>query len=234
MITNKTKIEPRLGEGVFSLRDVAQILNLSPAKVSRWLSEYWGKHFGVFGSGEKGEIAVNFKVLVEFMVFATLRENNYSVSEIFNIHEILSNEFNTAFPFANRQLFFDDTRGKKAKNKSIWHDTYGDFSKADGKKQLVFSSIIRPTLVKIEFDSKSNSPIRFYPVGKDRKVVIDPKFQFGQPTILGTGIRAEIINDLFLGGTTIENICQLYDVNQQEVEDVIFYFGSRHQKKSAA
>jgi len=70
------KKKPSLGIGLYSIPDVAQILNLETPFVRRWLKEYWGNRFktgkknlSFWGAGR--EKAVHFYTLIEFYVFHT-------------------------------------------------------------------------------------------------------------------------------------------------------------------
>lgn len=65
---------------------------------------------------------------------------------------------------------------------------------------------------------------RYFPLDHSKRVVVDPKMQFGQPTITGTGIKAETINSFIAGGESKETICKIYNLKMEEVEDAILYF----------
>ena len=52
---------------------------------------------------------------------------------------------------------------------------------------------------KIQF-SDDKIAERFYPIGKDRKIVVDPQRQFGQPIVTGTNILAENIFSMYESG----------------------------------
>jgi uncharacterized protein (DUF433 family)/CRISPR/Cas system CSM-associated protein Csm2 small subunit len=234
MTNTITKIQPRLGEGIFLLRDVAEILNIPTPKVTRWLDEYWTKRFGIEGFGGKRERGINFHALVEFIVFAKLREHNFSVQRISKIHEELAKEFKTAFPFAFIELFVDKQRDKQNKKgaNNVWHNEYGSPTKTDGKKQLGLKEILEPTLLKIDFDN-NRVAFRYFPLGKEHKIVVDPKFQFGKPIILGTSIKAEIIYDMIIEGVSKKSISNLYNITQEQIDDVILYFNNRNKKVAA-
>jgi len=77
-------------------------------------------------------------------------------------------------------------------------------------------------LSKIEFNA-DDIVTRYFPT-EAKKVVIDPQLQFGQPTITGTSIKAEIINGFIEGGESKETVCKLYDLRIDQVDDAILYF----------
>lgn len=51
----------------------------------------------------------------------------------------------------------------------------------------------------IDFDEETGFAERWYPAGKDGRVVLDPRIAFGAPTIIGTGVRTANVYDLFVG-----------------------------------
>ena len=204
------KILPKVGEGIYTIRDVAFILNLPYHKVSRWMREFWDDYtFGI-----KGSRGVNFYTLIEFYTFYHLREKNISSQEIKKVHARIGKDLNTIYPFA-RKIHTDGVKG-------IWYEYLENLIKADNKKQLDLKPLLAPFLSKIEFNEDEIAN-RYFPT-EAKKVVVDPKYQFGQPTITGTSIKAEIINGFYQGGESKETICSLYNIHMDEVEDAILYF----------
>lgn len=218
MLSDTLHSPPRINEGIFLIKDVANIIGLPVAKVRFWLTEFWNNRFSVnkggYSFGDNYNRAVNFYTLIEFITFAKLREQGISAQKLQKFHKILSTELNTPYPFAKTKLLND--------KRSVWYEHSGELVKIDGKRQLSLSRVLSPYLNKIEFD-KDNIALRYYPLGKNHKIVIDPKHQFGQPTILGTNIKAEIIYFLYKGKETKKNICELYNLTIQQVNDAINY-----------
>ena len=88
--------------------------------------------------------------------------------------------------------------------------------------------LLKKYLKNIEFDENEIAK-RYFPVGKKRKIVVDPTHQFGRPTIIGTNIKIETIHDLLGNGESKKSICFLYDLKIGQVNDVVYYY-----KKHAA
>ena len=207
-------IEPKIGEGIFLTKDVSDILKIPYSRVRRWMVELWDEKFGndfFTAFGEKGNKAVNFYTLIEFYTYFFLREEKVPWKKIFNAHKIIAKDLNAKYPFATRVR--TDGRG-------IWYEQLGNIIKADGKKQFDFESIIGPFLKRIDFGIDELAE-RYYPLENNKIVVVDPKHQFGQPTIFGTNITTEIISKFHKGGETIKNIAILYDINEEQVKSAI-------------
>src|ERR1700744_3534730 len=100
------KKKPSLGIGLYTIPDVANILNLDGNLVQRWLREYWGNRFSrghanpsSWGKGR--DKAIPFFTLIEFYVFYQLRKQGVSAQNIAKSYEIIRQELDSAFPFAN-------------------------------------------------------------------------------------------------------------------------------------
>jgi uncharacterized protein (DUF433 family) len=213
--------KPSLGIGLYTVPDVANILNLDKTLVRRWLHEYWGNQFRLkgksFASWGKGrEKAIHFFTLIEFYVFYQLRKLGVSAQSIAKSHEIISQELDTGFPFANSQILTD---GKK-----IFYTVNGEIIiNADRSKQININSIIKQFCQKIDFGSDSNA-MRYWPLGKEKNIVVDPHHQLGQPTVRNTNILAETLYSMYTSGEKIEFISSLYDVSEGDVRASIEFF----------
>jgi uncharacterized protein (DUF433 family) len=208
------KKRPSLGIGLYTIPDVANILNLDRTLVRRWLREYWGNQFPLkgksFASWGKGrEKAIHFFTLIEFYVFYQLRKLRVSAQNIARSHEIISQELNTAFPFANSQILTD---GRK-----IFYTVKGDLIiNADQPKQINITSIIEAFCHKNDFGNDFNA-LRYWPLGKEKNIVVDPCHQLGQPTVKNTNIIAETLDSMYTSGEKTGFISSLYNVSEDDV-----------------
>ena len=216
------KKKPSIGIGLYTIPDVATILNLDRTFVRRWLREYWENQFkqkrrsyASWGNGR--EKVIHFFTLIEFYVFYQLRKQGVSAQNIAKSHEIISQELNTSFPFANSVILTD---GKK-----IFYTTNdGDLIiNADKSKQINFKSIIEEFCHKIDFDKELNA-LRYWPLGKEKNIVVDPHHQLGQPTVKNTNILAETLYKMYTSGEKISFISSLYDVTENDVKASIEFF----------
>lgn len=222
---NKMEIKnnyPKIGEGIFLVRDIAKILNLPTSKIRRWLNEFWNKRFSNstynYSFGDKGNEAVNFYTLIEFITFSALRNNNISAQHIQKFHQYLTTKLKTPFPFATTKISTDQV--------SVYYETFNEYVKYDGKNQISLKKILEPFLLKIDFNQE-NIAERYFPLGKDHSIVIDPKHQFGQPTIFGTNIKVDTIYSLYKAEESKKTISFLYNLTFSQIDDVIAFCGSR-------
>jgi len=218
-------IEPKLGEGIYVVKDVAKILHLDYEKTYRWIVGYWGGGLDTtiqYTFGEVGNRAINFLSLIEFYTFFRLREKGLSSTQIRKLHQELSTVLNTKYPFATAQDFFVEGRkSKKAIKKFVYYKYFESLIKVDKKHQFSLE-FMEKFLEKIEFDD-NNLAVRFFPLANSKNIVVDPKHQFGQPVIIGTNIKTQTLFSLYKGGETLEDISSLYNIEIDKVSDAIAF-----------
>jgi uncharacterized protein (DUF433 family) len=209
-----------LGTGIYTMPDVAAILDLPLPKVRRWFRSYWAAQFGEstntrFSEGEGRELVVNFHTLIEFYVFYCLRESGVSVQRIVNAHKILEERLKTPHPFATATILAE--QGGR-----ILFDEIGQLIRADKSLQLVIRQFIEPFCRNIEFGSDKLAKT-FYPLGRESSIVVDPRRRFGQPVISNTNITPDTVFGLHRAGESNEFIGRIYDLTAKQVADAIAY-----------
>lgn len=209
-----------VGTGIYTIPDISAILGLPQAKVKRWLLEYWNARFGkssgsAFSDGSGRDLVTNFYTLIEFFAFYQLREEGVSTQKIIKAHQVLEKILQTNYPFAKSNIFTD---GKQV----LFAGVVGEIIKADETLQLTIKEIFEPFCKKVDFNNNHLAE-RFFPLGKDHKIIIDPKRQFGQPVVGGTNVLTETVFNLFRGGESIEVIVGLYDLTVDQVKDAISF-----------
>lgn len=88
--------------------------------------------------------------------------------------------------------------------------------------QWVIAPIIKQVAHQIEFDEQSGMSKRWFPLGKDKPVVLDPAVSFGAPTIAGHGVQTANVFDLYKGeGRDINRVSAWLDVPPEAVESAV-------------
>ncbi len=217
MIAFKNDIE--LGNGIYTVPDLALILKLPRNKVRRWLLEFYNQRLAdnadVYSHGEGRGRVTNFLTLIEFYVFYMLREQQIGVSKILQAHKHMSKELKTKYPFASYRLLVN----KKDILYGINEDTWVH---ADKSNQIIIRKLIEAFFRKIDFSEKELAT-RFWPLGKKNSIVVDPQHQFGQPVIYGTNINATTVYSMYESGESTSTIGILYDLTEEQVNDAIAF-----------
>jgi uncharacterized protein (DUF433 family) len=216
---NDTKNYIALGNGIYTVPDLALILHLPQAKVRRWLSDFYDQRLalntGRYSWGEGRDKATNFLTLIEFYVFYKLREQNIAASKILEAHKNMSKELKTPYPFASHKLLV-------SKKNILYEANLDTWVHADKSNQIIIHRLIEDFFKKIDFWADALAQ-RFWPLGKEHSVVVDPHHQFGQPVIHGTNINAATIYSMYQSGEPLSTIGILYDLTEGQVNDAIAF-----------
>ena len=209
-----------IGIGIYTPSEIAQILRIPSHTVNRWIDIYWdgklGKEFETRYSWKvDNSKAVSFHTLVEFYVMMQFSEAGVKPKQVFTAHKELSELYQTAFPFAMRQVL----DGIKTDSKKVYFTHNDDTITLDGTKQFNLS-YIELFFKNLEFDADQLAS-RFWPMGKNKSILVDPLRKFGHPIIDGNNIYPETLNNHYVAGDPIKYIAHVYDLTEQEVNDAI-------------
>jgi len=225
-MTFTLQTKPLLGKGIYTIPDIALILGIPYNKIHRWINSFWNDRFGrKYGYTYTWSVdltkAVNFQTLIELFTFYQVSQAGVSTKELLKAHEILSSQYNTHYPFANRIVLNGlRTEGKKV----LFEQNDGSIYSVDINKQFKLA-FIKDFFVNLDFNSESLA-IRFWPAGKNKSIVCDPHYQFGQPIISGTNIQSETLFRMYLAKEPIKFIADLYEIPVAKVKQAIEFHKS--------
>jgi len=60
--------------------------------------------------------------------------------------------------------------------------------------------------------------VRWWPVGRDTPIVIDPRVSFGRPYVASKGVSTDAIRSRFVARESIDDIVDDFDLTEEEVE----------------
>jgi uncharacterized protein (DUF433 family) len=215
-----TENKLNIGTGIFTIPEISKILRLPYSKVSLWVNRYWDDELGAeFQSKYSWTLnntkAVSFFTLVEFYVLYMLAESGVKTRRVLEAHKELSGYFGTFFPFAQKAILENiQTDGQK-----VFFNLDGSYLTLDSTKQFNLG-FIKLFFKKIDFDGEMLAS-RFWPLGKEKSILIDPQRQFGHPIIGDTNIYPETLFSLYKGGDSVKFISFVYDLEESAVNDAI-------------
>ena len=210
----------QLGKGIYTVPDLALILHLPQHKVRRWLADFYDIRLGdlyehSYSRGTGKDKTTNFLTLIEFYVFYMLREQGLGVNKILEAHKHMSKELKTKYPFASYKLLVNAKNILYGVDDNTWVH-------ADKTNQIVIEKLIRDFFTKVHFSEKHIAE-KFWPLGKDHSIVVDPHHQFGQPVISGTNVNASTLYSMYESGESLPTLGILYDLTEQQVKDAIAF-----------
>lgn len=213
-------LAPRIGEGIYTLPDAALILRLPLTRLRHWVGSYFEsgeaeneEFLSSWGSGRSR--GFNFLVLIEAYTVFNLRKLGVSLQRIRTARRILGQHLETPHPFAVRgilasggQVLFDLEQGAPA---AVLNLSPG--------KQMELRDVIAPFCTRIDFDQSTMLAERFWPLGREAHIEVDPRRSFGRPVITGTNTTAEALADLVDAGELPADVAAQYDVPVPAVKE---------------
>ena len=209
--------------------EAGRLVGLTASRVRRWLGGY-GYSYGdavrhqppVLRRGETGSYA-SFLDLVDLLFVKRFLDHGISLQKVRRAldeaHEILGTNH-----FA-RQSFFTDGANVylevREKGEAILELLSGG--------QWVIAPVIRQLATEIDFASPEGLARRWFPLGRNRPVVLDPFVSFGAPTVVGHGVKTANVHDLFVAeNEKLAAVRAWWDLADGEVEAAV-EFERRHQ-----
>lgn len=212
-----------MGTGIYTVSEISRILRLPYFKVNRWLNKYWDGQLGkIFDKRYSTDIdntkAVSFYTLVEFYVVYQLLNSGVKINHIIRARIELTKKIKSDYPFAQKTII----ENLRTDGNRVYFDLGDhDILSLDGTKQLNIS-FIENFYVNLDFDHELMAT-KFWPLGKDKNIIVDPARQFGHPVIDKTNIYPETLFNLYKGGEEIKFIAYMYDINEKDVNDAVEY-----------
>lgn len=211
-----------LGVGLYTIAEAAAYTRIPAPQIRRWLFGYesGGKHYSGLWQPQlegKAEQALGFYDLLEIRFVHAFRRHGVSLQAVRRASAHARDLFDQPYPFTCKR-FQTDGRSIFA---TVLEET-GDESLLDlVKKQYTFKQVITPSLYRgIEYaDEKAQ---RWFPLSRNRRVVLDPARNFGKPVLTKTGMTVEAIVSAWHGEEQdARRVAALYEVPVAEVEAAI-------------
>lgn len=197
---------------MYSPADLSRLIRLSSERgvsnstVGRWLKQ--------IGQHTEGELAT-FHELIELRVIAGLRGRGMSSQYIHRARRDAQTFTGLEHPFVTHRLLVAGRR--------LYMDLADAMQTLGEAGQTALREVIEQVGEELEFDNEGLAA-RWWPAGKDRHVVVDPRLRSGVPTVEGTGLATSILYDCYLAeGSELSAVAKLYGVDAQVVQDAVNY-----------
>ena len=230
-----------LGKGVYSVPEAARIIHADARSVHRWVSGYHTHTSNRFSpriltsesASDHGQEILTFQQLIELLFVKLFRDHSVSMPTIRAAAQRASGTFKTVYPFA--------FAGLRTDGRDIFHLTEEDVIRAAGDEepitkrriaedlkngQTVIVEFAEPYFQKIDYDKMEAA--KYWPLGKDRSVVIDPHRACGTPIDNCTRVPTNTIYSMYRGtrrrpGERAEVISKWFEVSIESVRDAIAF-----------
>lgn len=215
-----------IGKGLYGLNFAARILQLHPSTLRSWARGrefvYRGKRFHTKPrwEAEHGEEAgvLGFLDLVEARIIREFRTRGVKWKTIVAAGEETKRILGVDHPFATRKL---KTNGQRI-FLHVGEGTKDEAMIEVASSQIVFGEFITPFLLELDFDEYDLAN-RWWPIGRDREVIVDPARSFGKPIVKTAGVPTAVLARAVAVEGSSERVARWYQVTEKEVEDAVYY-----------
>ncbi len=214
-----------IGNGLYTYKEVSHLTGLSLIKIRRWSEGYKRSDSNneiqpVFDSDYDkidSKKVLSFLDIIEILFIKAFHQYGISIQTIRVAIESASRLLNSEHPFAMKKIYTD---GKTIIAKIAKESDSIELIDLL-KKQYQFAEIILPTLYEcIDFNNYEIAE-KWWPLGKDSGIVIDPSRNFGKPIIDDINVSTEMIMDLYNSGHTKKDISDWYDIDLKYIDMAI-------------
>jgi uncharacterized protein (DUF433 family) len=210
---------PSVKRPLYSFAEADRIARVTPNTSRRWL-----KGYSFWYEDERREMppvtptaetmeAVSFVDLMEVATIDKLRKKGFSFRQIRKINATAHFYLQTPRPLVTETF--------KDKGRDIFVDAgFGILVNVGYEAGMqAWDEVLDPFLDTVEYEDKIVR--RWWPLGKDVSVLVDPDYGFGLPVVEGIGVRTEIIAERYRAGDTTDEIAYDFDVTPKQIDDAL-------------
>jgi uncharacterized protein (DUF433 family) len=212
--------------GVYTVPVAARLLHERPATVERWAFGYQrrGKDYPAAIITDIPPIGdsrvITFLELVELMFVQALLTTGLSWPKVREASRVAAHLLkDERHPFATRRWFADPAALYLSLGQEHDEDLLIEVA---GHAQVAMEPVLHPYLKQLDFDSRGVAR-RWFPMGLEAAVVLDPRRSFGMPITVSAGVPTDTLARLSAAGDTVETIAAWYRMDEAEVDAALRY-----------
>lgn len=231
---------PEVGQGFYPLPEAARLAQIDTRTARRWSEGYDFKHLGekrhsagvmdLAMSPVSGEIDLTFAEMLTLRLVKGFRGAGLSLRTIKRVAAAAAREYQTSTPFVTKQFRTD---GRKV-FVEIGHITPANDEPAVPRRerQLIevlsrqhqFAEIVEPSLYR-RVEWEDDMVARWWPLGRNRSVVLDPRVMFGAPRVAQTRLPTEVLANSVEaeggGEAAIRAVAEWHGISAKQVRDAV-------------
>jgi len=216
-----------IGLGLYSRTEAAQLLGLDTPSVRRWAEGYTFRSRGrkrfsppvirtqlqeAHGAG-----ILTFLDLMELKFVAIFRSHRVSMRVIRDAAAEAVRLFKPDHPFAFKRFH---TGGKSIFAAMVYKQRRSMQELHRG--QLVFESVAQQFFKQLDF-ALDETVLKYWPLGKKKRIVLDPQRAFGKPIHADTGVPTFALYEAMQSGEPLERVAAWYEVPVAAVASAVEY-----------
>jgi len=225
-----------LDHPIYDVPSAARLLGLDNRRVRRWLCGYANRDYRhedkplvtyppVIGRDNDGEHA-SFLDLIELLFAKAFLNHGFTLPKMRNALTEARRLTQELHPFATRRFFLMDTGAFIEMDGNDGDTVFYDLFKQD---QTAIKPVVQALAKTIDFHDRSGLAEAWYPLGKDGRIAIDPRFSAGEPTVAQSGLKTSVLYHMFLAeNENADRVAEMYQLKSDDVMAAVrFETGAR-------
>jgi uncharacterized protein (DUF433 family) len=216
-----------LNTGIYTVGEAWRLTGISKDRIRRWLRGYHShlrkKNYPPLWKSQlpslENKVALGFLDLIEIKFVDAFLNQGVSWAVIHRVREKAQKFYpETDHPFCTQKFFTDGHQILR----EVHEETGEACLEEIATDQRVFNEITKPFLKQLEFKDGTILE-RWWPLGTEHPIVVDPRKNFGQPTIITDGIPTQILAKSYRANGSFEEVAKWYEINPQSVQEAVEY-----------
>jgi uncharacterized protein (DUF433 family)/DNA-binding transcriptional MerR regulator len=222
------KHQSLLGVGVYTVPEAARLTGIPARTIRRWVTGYTYARKGTSHmspplwerqiASVEDSVVLSFRDLLEVRFVQFFRTHGVGWKVIKRAAECASEIIQDSHPFSTKRF--------KTDGRSIFAEIVqatGEESLLDlAKRQYELKSFVEPFLFEgLEFSDLGIAPVRWWPLGRNRRVTIDPERSFGQPICSPESVPTAVLARAYRAEGSIDAVARWFMVHPKSVADAV-------------
>lgn len=227
-----------LGRGIYTPAEAARLARIPMDTVRRWVRGYsYALRYRRPSTRKtqppvvrphlpliEGRAALAFLDMIELLVVRALTKEGVPLQRIRRAAEEAREILCISHPFASLPIF---TEGRHVFMQIEERAGLRGLMQMGRGGQWVLEAIMADYLHQIEFDPESRLAMRWWPLGKSGKVLIDPTVSFGAPIVESVGIRTTVLYQAVKLEQSADAVASWYEISADLVAAAVKFEESR-------
>lgn len=219
-----------LGIGLYTAGEVERLTEIPAAKVRRWICGYAFRSKGERQWSAplwepqvpriREQVELGFRDLVEIRIVDALLKAGLSLHAVRRATAVAREVIADSHPLSTNRFRTDGTtiflQVAQESEEPVLLDLL--------KRQYGLSAILEKSLKDLDFGIDGGA-VRWWPMGKDHVVVLDPGRSFGQPIVNDGGVPTRALADAVKVEGSVERVARLYEIPKRAVREAVAFEG---------
>jgi uncharacterized protein (DUF433 family) len=211
----------------YSVADAARYLRIPAATLRSWVvgrtypvADGLGSFEPLIRPADAARRRLSFENLIEAHVLRALRSQ----------HAVDIKAVRPALAYAESELGIErlllNNEPLLTHGGEVFLERFGQLVNLTRAGQIAIREVLLEHLHRVERDD-ALIPIRLYPFVTPSRVshsiVIDPLRSFGRPTLVGAGVRTQVIAARINAGESVEELAEDYELSAEQIQDALVF-----------